>query len=94
MRLPEEVRQPGFVLVEGRLGTVTRNRRGAMAALGRSGLTLKLSRDALAEMRDAGTPLEDLRGRAVRVRGPVTRTAGGWILTVDHPEQIERLRGE
>jgi endonuclease YncB( thermonuclease family) len=90
--LPEEVEQPGFALVEGRLGSVVRKGGGgAEAALGRSGLQLRVSRNALAEMSAAGAPLDRLPGRSLRVRGRVSRGAGGWSLAVDHPEQIEPL---
>lgn len=94
VRLPNEVDpgERGLMLVEGRVERTGR--------LGDGGVYLDFDRDwhssvsaqipraALRDFRSAGIEPLDLQGRLIRVRGAVH----GLRLTLDHPEQVERLR--
>jgi micrococcal nuclease len=94
VRLPDEVDPAarGLVIVEGRIARVGR--------LGDGGVYIDFSRDwrgvvsaeiprsAMHDFRAAGIDPMDLQGRLVRIRGGVH----GLRLTLDHPEQVERLR--
>ncbi|MBW3617845.1 MAG: thermonuclease family protein [Proteobacteria bacterium] len=91
VRLPQEIREPGFQLVEGRLGRLDRRFAGSAARLGDGALTLEASGRATADMAAAGAPFDALAGRLIRVRGVVRRRGAGWVLEVDHPERIEPL---
>jgi micrococcal nuclease len=55
----------------------------------RDSLSATIPRHALRDFRAAGLEPFGLEGRLIRVRGAVS----GQRLTVDHPEQIERLSG-
>jgi hypothetical protein len=94
VRLPHEVR-PGFTIVEGRLGPVRRTRSGAAFTLGapQDGLTVELTRRARADLATAGLGLDALQGRLVRLRGVARPSGSGSRITMDHPEQLERLHG-
>lgn len=95
VRLPEEVASGdhGLMLVEGRVvhagrspgGDVyldfTQDWRGAVSA--------EIPRAALRDFRAAGYDPLGLEGRLIRVRGAVR----GLRIAIDHPEQVERLRG-
>jgi endonuclease YncB( thermonuclease family) len=94
VRLPGEMRpwDQGFQLVEGRVRRVGEGRAGLYLDFGenwRDTVSIALARSALRDFRSAGLDPFALEGRLIRVRG--------WVrdgrLEVDHPEQIERLRG-
>ena len=93
VRLPEEAALDpyGFQVVEGRV---------VQPRIGGPGLTLDLEHWAGADIAPqaraafvtAGLLPSRLLGRLVRVRGQLRRGGGGALMTLDHPEQVERLR--
>ncbi len=95
VRLPEELNggDRGLVIVEGRVehaGRLTDG--GVYLDLGqdwRSSASAEIPKGALREFRSAGINPMDLQGRLIRIRG----AARGMRLTLDHPEQMERLKG-
>ena len=95
VRLPEEVGpdERGLVVVEGRVARAGRTREGDVyldfSQDWRSGVSAEIPRPALRDFRAAGYDPQGLEGRLIRVRGSVH----GLRITVDHPEQVERLRG-
>jgi endonuclease YncB( thermonuclease family) len=94
VRLPEEVGSDaaGFMLVEGRVRRVGRGRAATyldFSADWRDGLSAAIAQADAAAFERAAFALSDLEGRLIRVRGVVQSRR----MTVDHPAQIERLRG-
>lgn len=94
VRLPQEVEPPdhGLFLVEGRVRRVGEGGGGIYLDFAddwRGTLSLQTPRRALKDFRAAGLDPLDLEGRLIRVRG----TVNDLRMTVDHPEQIERLKG-
>jgi len=95
VRLPEEVTPDdhGLTVVEGRVAGVGRDRAGDVyldfTPDWHSGVSAEIPRAALRDFRAAGLDPADLQGRLVRVRGAIH----GLRLALDHPEQIERLKG-
>jgi endonuclease YncB( thermonuclease family) len=94
VRLPEEVGSgdAGFLLVEGRVLRVGRGREAAYLDFStdwREGFSVRIARTDAAAFERAGFDMAGLEGRLIRVRGVVQARQ----MTVDHPQQIERLRG-
>lgn len=95
VRLPEELGggEHGLVIVEGRVEHAGRlSDGGVYLDLGqdwRSSASAEIPKGALREFRSAGINPMELQGRLIRVRG----AARGLRLTLDHPEQVERLKG-
>ena len=95
---PETVGKAGFQIVEGKVV-------GAEGAADGGGLALQFQRGAsqrftaeidakaLADFRTAGEGPEKLAGKLVRVRGPVRYGPEGPVMKLDHPEQVEQLKG-
>lgn len=92
VRLPEEVGADarGLVLVEGWVRALERRGDRVLVRLS-PGLAGEIPRTAWDDLAAAGLGPDALRGRLVRVRGTVRPAAGGLLLRIDHPEQIERL---
>lgn len=79
----EAVAAYGFQIVEGRVrrvdsGTLTFD----------AGFEAEIAEAALPDFKTAGKAPDQLRGRLVRVRGPIR----GGTLSLDHPEQVELLK--
>ena len=83
----------GLVLVEGEIERIGRGAGGQLyldfSRDWRSGLSAEILRAAVGDFRSAGIDPIELQGRLVRVRG----TVRGRRLPIDHPEQVEQLRG-
>jgi len=89
---PEVIRtDEGFQIVEGRPRVITPTRQGVYLdfADDKRGFAIRVDDKALPDFAAAGTPVQGLVGKLIRVRGPV-----GWNTTmaVDHPEQVELLK--
>ncbi len=94
VRLPNEVDGAhGLTIVEGRIAHVGRTADGDLYldfdGDWRSNFSAEVSRGSLRGFRSAGLDPMDLQGQMVRIRSG----ARGLRLVLDHPEQIERLRG-
>lgn len=95
IRLPNELEAQGrgLVILEGRVERVGRGGGGQLyldfSRDWRDGVSAEIVRAALGDFRSAGLDPLDLQGRLVRVRGALR----GRTLLIDHPEQVERLRG-
>ncbi len=93
--LPGEVTRDdrGLVLVEGRIRRVGRSGGGGVyldfSDNWRGALSAEIPAAALRDFRSAGVDPYDLQGRLLRVRGGVHSLR----LILDHPEQVERLKG-
>ena len=92
--LPEEVtgQERGLQLVEGRVERVGRSASSIYFDFSRewrNGLSAEIPRGALSDFRSAKVDPIDLEGRMVRIRGAIH----GRRMILDHPEQIELLRG-
>jgi len=91
--IPPEVTRTdeGFQIVEGRPRVITPTRQGVYLdfADDKRGFAIRVDDKALPDFAAAGTPVQGLVGKLIRVRGPV-----GWNTTmaVDHPEQVELLK--
>jgi len=91
--IPPEVTRndQGFQIVEGQPRVVTPTRQGVYLDFSddKRGFAVLVDDKALADFAAAGTPVQGLVGKLIRVRGPV-----GWNTTmaVDHPEQVEVLK--
>jgi len=91
--IPPEVTRndQGFQIVEGQPRVVTPTRQGVYLDFSddKRGFAVLVDDKALADFAAAGTPVQGLVGKLIRVRGPV-----GWNTTmaVDHPEQVELLK--
>ena len=91
--IPPEVTRndEGFQIVEGRVRQVTQARQGVYLDFSndKRGFAVLVDDKALPDFAAAGTPIQGLVGKLIRVRGPV-----GWNTTmaVDHPEQVEPLK--
>jgi endonuclease YncB( thermonuclease family) len=91
--IPPEVgrNDQGFQIVEGRARVITPTRQGVYLDFSddKRGFAVRVDDKALSDFAAAGTPVQSLVGRLIRVRGPV-----GWnaVMTVDHPEQVEFLK--
>jgi len=95
VRLPQEVVRgvDGLQIVEGRVRGLTATNRGTYLEFSddHRGFAALVAPGALPDLAAAGKPAASLVGKLIRVRGPV-----GWNgnMTVDHPEQIEMLKGK
>ena len=93
--LPGEITRDdrGLILVEGRVRRVGRAGEGGVyldfSDDWRGSLSAQIPSAALRDFRSAGIDPFDLQGRLIRVRGAVHDLR----LTLDHPEQVERLKG-
>ena len=93
--LPGEIARDdrGLILVEGRVRRVGRASEGGVyldfSDDWRGALSAEIPSEALRDFRSAGVDPYDLQGRLIRVRGSVHDLR----LVLDHPEQVERLRG-
>jgi endonuclease YncB( thermonuclease family) len=94
---PGAIRRGGFVLLEGVVQRVERNRGGVWLELG-SSTVLHIAAQALQDF--ASLELEALRGRRIEARGwVVDRARGGtpksgqarWMLSLNHPAMFETL---
>ncbi|HTK34700.1 MAG TPA: thermonuclease family protein [Caulobacteraceae bacterium] len=97
VRLPQEVGpdQRGFVVVEGRVRRLWRDRgRVVLAFEDRSvGFAAEIPFVAQDDFSAGGMEPATLAGRLIRVRGVVSPTPEGPRLWLDHPEQVEPLAG-
>lgn len=94
VRLPEELSAEarGLQIVEGRVhrtGEAGERLYLDFSEAWRSEASVSIPRAALKDFRAARLDPLTLQGRLIRVRGP----AYARVVTVDHPEQIERLQG-
>ena len=95
---PETEGRTGFQIVEGRvLGTSGAADGAGLALQFQRGLgerfTAEIDAKALADFRTAGEAPDKLTGKLVRVRGPIRYGPGGPVMKLDHPEQVELLKG-
>jgi endonuclease YncB( thermonuclease family) len=94
VRLPSEVddRERGLVIVEGRVSRVTPAAGGTWLDFegARNGFAAQVAERARGDFRRAGLDPATLGGRLIRVRGSLGH---GGVLRLDHPEQVETLRG-
>ena len=92
--LPTEVTRDaeGFQIVEGSVRAVTPTRQGVYLDFDddKRGFAVLVDDKALPDFAALGEPVQGLVGRLMRVRGVV-----GWnrAMAVDHPEQVELLKG-
>jgi micrococcal nuclease len=95
VRLPNEVEagETGLMIVEGRVQQAGRFGDGSIYLDfdkdWRKNVSAVIPRSALRDFRSAGVDPIDLQGRLIRIRA---RKSYGLRLTLDHPEQLERLR--
>ena len=93
VRLPEEaaIDPFGFHIVEGRVTEAKDSDYGLTLDL-EHWVQADIVRRAQPEFAAAGLTPDALKGKLIRVRGQLRRGAGGALMTLDHPEQVERLR--
>lgn len=93
VRLPEEAAlEPyGFQVVEGRVSSLKDAGYGLTVDL-EHWVQADIQRPAQAQFITAGLIAGQLQGRLIRVRGELRRGGGGALMTLDHPEQVERVR--
>ncbi len=93
VRLPEEaaVDPFGFQLVEGRVSDFQDRGYGLILDL-EHWLSAQIAPRAQAQFAAAGLTAETLKGKLIRVRGDLRPGSGAALMTLDHPEQVERLR--
>ncbi|NIE76081.1 thermonuclease family protein [Pantoea sp. Ap-967] len=99
VRRPAQVRQPGFAVLSGRIGSIERNRGGIWLALD-SNVVLHVPTRLLRTL-PAGF-LDNLKGRQVEARGWLRdRSRNGtlkpgqrrWVLPLTDPSMLERVSG-
>ena len=94
IRLPNEVdsRGGGFTIVEGQVARATASAGGVYLDFqgAKSGFAAQIARRAVGAFDEAGMAPQGLGGRLVRVRGVI---GGDGLMRLDHPEQVEVLRG-
>lgn len=78
----------GFQIVEGRVARVTPSGARTYLDFSQGGLSAQIAASELATFSDAGKSPDALKGKLVRVRGPVS----GRSLRLDHPEAVEVLK--
>ena len=93
VRLPEEAALDpyGFQIVEGRVTDVKPTDYGLTIDL-EHWVRADIIRSAQGAFAAGGLTADALRGKLVRIRGPLRRGGGGALMTLDHPEQVERLK--
>ena len=96
--VPRETESPsGFQIVEGRvLGSGPGEGGGqTLSFLKGSGdrFTAEIDAKALGDFRTAGKAADDLVGKLIRLRGLIRYGPDGPVMRLDHPEQVERLKG-
>ena len=93
VRLPQEaaVDPFGFQVVEGRVSGAQDTAYGLTIDL-EHWLRADVSRSAQAQFVAGGMTPQALKGKLIRLRGEVRPVAGGALMALDHPEQVERLR--
>jgi endonuclease YncB( thermonuclease family) len=93
VRLPEEsaVNPFGFQVVEGRVSAVDDHGYGPTIDL-EHWLRADIAPSAQTQFAAVGLTPQTLKGKLIRVRGEVRPGAGGALMALDHPEQVERLR--
>jgi micrococcal nuclease len=98
VKLPREVVAgdlDGFQIVEGRVVRAAEAGGRLFLEFGadwRGGFSSETPLQALPGFQSAGLDLRALQGRVVRIRGTVRATSFGPRLTLDHPEQVERIQ--
>ena len=93
---PETESQTGFQIVEGKVLGVEALETGEALQFQRGAgdrFTAAVDAKALGDFGNAGKAPEKLVGKMVRVRGPIRFAAGGPVMKLDHPEQVEVLKG-
>jgi len=92
VRLPEEAALDpyGFQVVEGRV-TSAKDRGYGLTLDLEHWVQADIARSAQAQFAAAGLTADQLQGRLIRVRGELRRGGGGALMSLDHPEQVERL---
>jgi len=93
VRLPQEAAADpfGFQLVEGWVSEVRDRGYGLTIDL-EHWLSARVSPGAQARFAAAGVTAGMLMGKLIRVRGELRPGSGAAFMTLDHPEQVERLR--
>ncbi len=94
--LPGETRAAeGFTLVEGRVRRIDLGARSPaldFADRPGNGFEAEIADQAAGDFKTAGKTPEQLRGRLVRIRGPIRYGPDGPLMRLDHPEQVELLK--
>ncbi len=93
---PETETRTGFQIVEGRvLGLGAAETGEALQFQRGSGdrFSALVDAKALGDFATAGKAPEKLIGKLVRVRGPIRYGPDGPVMRLDHPEQLELLKG-
>jgi endonuclease YncB( thermonuclease family) len=94
---PETEGQSGFGIVEGKVLAVgAGDGRGEALVFQRGSgdrFTAEIDAKALSDFGTAGKAPEKLAGRMIRVRGPIRYSPDGPVMKLDHPEQVELLKG-
>ena len=93
VRLPREAAADpfGFQLVEGRVSAVADGGYGLTIDL-EHWLSAQVAPSAQAQFVAAGLTPAGLKSKLIRVRAELRRGSGAALMTLDHPEQVERLR--
>lgn len=96
VRLPDEIEpgERGFRIVEGRVARAGRGRSAFYLDLSpdwRGGVSVHIPTGALRDFRSAGVDPLALQDRLIRARGTLSWSYGAPVLTLDHPEALERL---
>jgi endonuclease YncB( thermonuclease family) len=89
--------QPGFQIVEGRVLNSGTGEGGGQTLTFLKGpgdrFTAEIDAKALGDFRTAGKTADALVGKLIRLRGPIRYGPDGPVMRLDHPEQIELLKG-
>ncbi len=91
----ETANASGFQIVEGRVRRIGQGAAGPSLDFAEDpgpGFTAQIPSATLAAFKTAGKAPEQLRGRLVRVRGPIRPGYDGPAMALDHPEQVELLK--
>jgi hypothetical protein len=93
VRLPEEAAANpfGFQLIEGRVTELKTSAYGLTIDL-EHWVHADIAPSAAAQFAAAGLTAQALTGKLIRLRGELRPGAGGALMQLDHPEQVERLR--
>ena len=93
--VPSEAdRAYGFQVVEARVRRLGKDGDAAILGLAdeqRGGLEAEIAPAALPDFKTAAKSPEQLRGKLVRLRGPIRAGPDGPQMQLDHPEQVELL---